>query len=63
MPRKKKPKSARKVLSIQIRVRADQKKILSEAAATIDASLGLSTWMLQTCLAAAAEVKARKAQA
>lgn len=62
MRRKKKPKSARKVLSIQIRVRADQKELLSEAAASIDASLGLSTWMLDTCLAAAKELKERKAK-
>ena len=58
MPRKKKPKKARKVLSIQIRVRADQKQILNEAADTI--GTGLSTWMLLTCLAAAEELKRKK---
>lgn len=60
MPPKKKPKKVLKGLSIQIRVNADQKKILKEAATT--AGAGLSTWMLMTSLAAAAELKARKTQ-
>lgn len=53
-------KEVRKDLSIQIRVTAEQKKILNEAATT--AGAGLSTWMLITSLAAAADLKARKSE-
>jgi len=59
MPPKKKKKKDRKALSIQIRVTMEQKKILNEAAKM--AGTGLSTWLLITGLAAAAELKARKA--
>lgn len=57
-PKKHKDKNKekdRKTLSIQIRVTADQKKALNEAATT--AGAGLSTWLLITGLAAAAELK------
>ncbi|HEY1816365.1 MAG TPA: DUF1778 domain-containing protein [Kofleriaceae bacterium] len=57
----KKRKKDRKALSIQIRVTAEQKKSLNEAAKT--AGAGLSTWLLITGLAAAAELKARETKA
>jgi uncharacterized protein (DUF1778 family) len=47
----KRRKKVRKDLSIQIRVTADQKKILVDAATR--AGLGLSSWLLTTGLQAA----------
>ena len=59
--RRKVRKEIRKDLSIQIRVTAEQKKSLNEAAAKV--GLGLSSWMLTTCLQAVAALKAREADA
>ena len=52
-------KEVRKDTSIQIRATAEQKKSLTEAATKL--GLGLSGWMLSTCLQAAAALKAREA--
>ncbi len=54
----KRRKKIRKDLSIQVRVTAEQKKILGEAATK--AGLGLSSWLLTTGLKAATEPKARE---
>jgi uncharacterized protein (DUF1778 family) len=54
----KRRKKVRKDTSIQIRVTAEQKKILGDAATK--AGLGLSSWLLTTGLKAAAEPKARE---
>ena len=51
----KRRKKVRKELSIQVRVTAEQKKILGEAATK--AGLGLSSWLLTTGLKAATESK------
>lgn len=59
MPPKRR-KKVRKDLSIQIRVTAEQKKILGEAATR--AGLGLSSWLLTTGLKAATELKARESK-
>lgn len=59
MPSKRR-KKVRKDLSIQVRVTAEQKKILGEAATK--AGLGLSSWLLTTGLSAATEMKAREAK-
>lgn len=56
----KRRKKVRKDLSIQIRATAEQKKILGGAAKSV--GLGLSSWMLATCLQAAADLKTRKAE-
>jgi hypothetical protein len=58
--RKKVRKEVRKDLSIQIRVTSEQKKSLNEAATKL--GLGLSGWMLSTCLQAAAALKARETE-